>query len=67
MLYLVGTLGVTIACNVPRNDRLAALAPTAPDAEVIWRRFVREWTLWNHVRTVAAFAAAASFLRALLT
>lgn len=67
VLYLVGTLGVTIACNVPRNERLAALAPTALDAEVVWRRYVREWTFWNHVRTVAALAAAASFLRALLT
>lgn len=67
LLYLVGTLGVTIACNVPRNDRLAALTPTAPDAEAIWRRFVREWTFWNHVRTVAALGAAGSFLRALLT
>jgi uncharacterized membrane protein len=26
-LYLVGTVGVTTGANVPRNDRLAALAP----------------------------------------
>src|SRR3712207_421718 len=26
-LYLVGTIGVTIACNVPLNERLATLHP----------------------------------------
>jgi uncharacterized membrane protein len=24
-----------------------------------WRRYVQEWTWWNHVRTLAAVAAAA--------
>jgi uncharacterized membrane protein len=59
LLYLVGTLWVTIAFNVPRNNALAARG-----AEV-WGRYVREWTAWNHVRTAAALAAAASFSLAL--
>ncbi len=58
-LYLVGTIGVTIACNVPLNDRLAKLHPQSADAAGFWDRFVVGWTAWNHVRTVAALAAAA--------
>jgi uncharacterized membrane protein len=58
-LYLVGTIGVTIAANVPLNDRLAKLDPRDADAGVFWGRFVRRWSAWNHVRTVAALAAAA--------
>jgi uncharacterized membrane protein len=58
-LYLVGTIGVTIACNVPLNDRLATLHPQDADAAGRWDEYVTRWTAWNHVRTVAALAAAA--------
>src|SRR3712207_2728271 len=58
-LYLVGTIGVTIACNVPLNDGLAALHPQGADAAGYWDEYVTKWTAWNHVRTVAALAAAA--------
>jgi uncharacterized membrane protein len=30
-------------------------------AGVLWADYRYTWTFWNHVRTVAAFAAAASF------
>jgi len=56
--YLVGTVGVTIACNVPLNYGLATLHPRGAEAAVRWDRFVVRWTAWNHVRTVAALAAA---------
>lgn len=59
LLYLVGTFGVTAAFNVPRNDHLARLAPGSPEAAGYWPAYVREWTRWNHVRTVAAAASAA--------
>src|ERR671921_1169916 len=58
-LYLVGTIGVTIACNVPLNDGLATLLPQKADAAYRWDEYVTKWTAWNHVRTVAALAAAA--------
>jgi uncharacterized membrane protein len=58
-LYLVGTIGVTIACNVPLNNRLATLHPQGADAAGYWAKFVTKWTAWNHVRTIAALAAAA--------
>lgn len=62
--YLVGSFGVTAAFNVPRNERLARLAPDASEAQAYWPVYVREWLIWNHVRTlasaVAALASAAS-------
>jgi uncharacterized membrane protein len=58
-LYLVGTIGVTIACNVPLNDGLAMLHPQDAGAASRWAEYVAKWTAWNHVRTVAALAAAA--------
>lgn len=65
LLYLVGTILVTIVLNVPLNDALAAVDPTSADAGHLWATYVRNWTAWNHVRTVGALAAAASFSVAL--
>ena len=64
-LYLVGSIGVTIACNVPLNDGLATLLPRGADAADRWDEYVTKWTAWNHVRTVAALAAAAMLTLAL--
>jgi uncharacterized membrane protein len=66
VLYLVGTLLVTIVFNVPRNEALAAVTPADPDAARLWAGYVASWTAWNHVRTAAALAAAALFSIALI-
>ncbi|HET6408281.1 MAG TPA: anthrone oxygenase family protein, partial [Chthoniobacteraceae bacterium] len=58
-LYLIGTILVTIVFNVPRNDALAAVDSAPADGERLWAGYLREWTAWNHVRTVAALAGAA--------
>jgi len=65
VLYLVGTILVTIAFNVPRNDALATVVPESADGATLWVSYVTSWTAWNHVRTVAALAATASFIIAL--
>lgn len=65
ILYLLGTILVTIACNVPRNNTLATVEPTSEDGARLWARFLRTWTLWNHVRTAAALVAATVFSLAL--
>ena len=67
LLYLVGTIGVTMLCNVPRNNALDAVDPAGAGASVLWARFLASWTAWNHVRTVAALAGAASLTVGLLT
>jgi uncharacterized membrane protein len=64
-LYLIGSFAVTALFNVPKNDVLAKLAPSAPASANGWAEYVASWTKWNHVRTVAALAAAASFSLAL--
>ena len=64
-LYIIGTIGVTIARNVPLNDELAKLHPQGTDAAGRWEEYVTKWTAWNHVRTVAALAAAAALTIAL--
>jgi uncharacterized membrane protein len=59
VLYLIGTIGVTIVCNVPLNNRLATVRPQDADGGSYWNEYATKWTAWNHVRTVAALAAAA--------
>ena len=65
LLYLAGTFLVTIVCNVPRNDALAAVDPASADGASRWAGYIASWTAWNHVRTAAALAAAVSHTTAL--
>lgn len=65
LLYLIGNLFVTGACNIPRNDALARLDPAAAAAGGAWRDYLRSWNAWNHVRTITALAASAAFMAAL--
>lgn len=58
-LYIVGTIVVTIARNVPLNDRLATLHSQGAEAAGRWDEYVTKWTAWNHVRVAASLAAAA--------
>ena len=58
LIYLVGSVGVTMALNVPRNNRLASLEATSTQAAAYWPAYVREWLAWNHVRCIASLAAA---------
>lgn len=62
LLYLIGSIGVTMVCNVPLNDKLAKISPTANDIESQWHDYRRPWTSWNHVRTVACLLATAAFV-----
>lgn len=56
---------VTVAFNVPLNNRLEALDPatlSAADAAHEWRAYRVPWTAWNHVRTVTPLLGAALLL-----
>jgi uncharacterized membrane protein len=59
LLYLVGSVGVTIACNVPLNDALAVVKPDSPDGITLWAKYLTNWTFWNHIRTIVSMAGAA--------
>lgn len=65
VLYLAGTVLVTLRFNVPLNTALASeQAGTASGAEA-WTRYLGSWTLWNHLRTLAAVLACAAYAAAL--
>lgn len=64
-LYLTGVIGVTIAFNVPLNNRLARCDPGSFDGAHLWVRYLETWTRWNHMRTIAPLASAALFAVAL--
>ena len=66
LLYLLGTVAVTVVKNVPLNDELAPLEPDSAEAALVWQRYLRAWTAWNSVRTVAALVAAALLIAALM-
>ena len=58
VLYFAGAMVVTMAANVPRNDALARATPESAEGMRLWADYLSTWTWWNHVRTVAALAAA---------
>ncbi len=60
---------VTVAFNVPLNDRLDAVDPAAvsgADALRDWTAYSGPWIAWNHVRTVAPLVGSALMLTGLL-
>lgn len=59
LLYLVGSIGVTVAGNIPLNDALAIVLPSSAEGTTLWAKYLTDWTFWNHVRTIASLLAAA--------
>jgi uncharacterized membrane protein len=55
VLTIIGALGVTVAINVPLNDRLEA-------GTVTWARFLAGWEPANHARTILCLAGCAVLL-----
>jgi uncharacterized membrane protein len=64
LLYLIGTVGVTISFNVPLNNSLAIADPSSTQSANLWAKYLTDWTFWNHIRTVAALLAAVLFMLA---
>jgi len=61
-VYVIGCLMVTIAGNVPMNNRLAEMAPDSQLSCDYWQIYLRRWTRLNTIRTMASLIAAACFL-----
>ncbi|MDE0330376.1 MAG: DUF1772 domain-containing protein [Nitrospinae bacterium] len=57
LIYLIGAFGVTLAFNVPLNGGIAPLDTARPENAGAMVSYISEWTLWNHVRTLASLAA----------
>jgi uncharacterized membrane protein len=64
--YLVGCIGVTMVFNVPLNNALAAVDANTPAGAALWQRYLADWTMWNHVRTVVPIVSAILFTAALM-
>jgi len=62
LLYLIGIIGVTMFVNVPMNDALVAVGADSSEGAALWKDYLVNWTLWNHVRTVAGIGALAAFV-----
>ena len=64
LLYVIGMTVVTMVLNVPLNNALAAAGGGA-NAGTVWATYLRDWTLWNHVRTVTSTLACIAFVHAI--
>lgn len=62
LIYLLGTIGITMGCNVPLNQTLAAMNANSAEAEKFWASYLKLWTRWNHVRMLSAVLAAFLFI-----
>jgi uncharacterized membrane protein len=59
LVYVVGMFVVTMVYNVPLNNALLS----AGERDVAtWQRYLRNWTRWNHVRTIASLVASGLFI-----
>ena len=57
LLYLVGIIGVTMFVNVPMNNALMAFNPDSGEGAALWKDYLVNWTMWNHVRTIAGIGS----------
>lgn len=53
--YIIGPFGITVLCNVPLNNRLAAVKPA--EGMDIWGQYQVKWQRWNHARTYIGLAS----------
>lgn len=58
-IYFVGMFVCTVLFNLPLNNSLAGLDPKSNDAHDVWAHYLKAWTNWNHVRTLASLATCA--------
>jgi len=66
LTYVLGMFVVTMAANVPLNNKLAAAHATSGQAVVTWQRYLIAWTRWNHVRTLTSLLASSAFVAVLV-
>jgi uncharacterized membrane protein len=54
VVYLFGSLMITMFFNIPLNNELATVSVNTPNIQELWIKFYQPWIFWNHVRTVAS-------------
>lgn len=64
LFYLAGSIGVTMAFNVPLNERLRKTPSGNAQLASVWAHYYKAWTRWNTLRTIASVIAALLFAAA---
>jgi uncharacterized membrane protein len=67
MIYIVGSIGVTVIFNVPMNNELMVADPTQPEGHKLWSEYLTNWTFWNHIRTILSLLASGSLIMAMVS
>lgn len=57
--YLLGVFGMTVVFNVPRNNALDAVDAGTSKGVEVWAKYLRQWTLGNHLRAITGIGSAA--------
>jgi uncharacterized membrane protein len=65
-LYMIGVFVETMVVNVPMNNALDTIDPAGDEGVSYWRTYLRRWTAWNHVRTLAGTVASVILVASLL-
>ena len=66
IVYVLGMFLCTAVGNVPLNEALDAVEPETPQAAMVWAEYLRDWTRWNHLRTICSAASSALYVAAVL-
>lgn len=52
--YFLGMFICTVVFNVPLNKLLAEVNRDTTGAQKVWSQYLKNWTKWNHLRTVSS-------------
>lgn len=61
-VVMLAGMFISVVYNVPPNNELARAGTGSAE---VWARYLKDWTFWNHVRTLASAAAMALFIAAI--
>ena len=67
VVYVLGSIVVTIVFNVPLNNRLAAVDADSEAGAQMWQIYLVRWVRWNHVRSVATIVSTLLLIMAILS
>jgi len=62
VVYFIGMFVCTVVFNVPLNNSLARTDPDSDYAQLVWSRYLKIWTKWNHLRTVCSLVTCVLFI-----
>ncbi|MEM1087671.1 MAG: anthrone oxygenase family protein, partial [Pseudomonadota bacterium] len=67
IVYVPSVFLVTVAGNVPMNDKLDRLDYRSNEAKAYWAKYGIVWTRLNHVRSVGSILTAGLYVIAAVT